>query len=96
MPFGTFLDTWPKWLFISFHAVFFLVGLWAYMTAKKQGAKYAPAFLLYALVHVGFALYLWDVFTIRMSVLVEQMLILVMVLWIVMKGKTTTPPPSSM
>lgn len=95
MPFGDFLNNWPDAIFITAHVLLLLVGAWAAMTAKKNGAPYANAFWLYVVVHLGFLAYLFDWFVIRASVLLEQMLILVMIVWIVMKGKSAGRPPSN-
>jgi len=95
MVIGEFLDTWPKAVFIVAHLLMLCVGIWAAMTAKRNGVPYANAFWLYVVVHLGFLAYLFDVFALRLSVLLEQMLILVMVLWIVMKGKSGQMPPTN-
>lgn len=81
--FGGFLDLMPSWLFIFAHVVFLGVGLWAAKTAMDKKVKYAKAFWLYPLVHVGFlSFFLLGAITFKMAVLVEQMLIVVMVVWV--------------
>ena len=87
MHFGSFLDSFPAWLFISVHILLLCVGIWAAMKAAKEQKPYAPAFWLYVAVHVGFLLYFAGVFAFKMSVLLEQILVLIMVLWIVIKGR---------
>jgi len=87
MPIGTFLDTFPPSLFIVIHIILLLVGVWAATAAAKSKLSYASAFWLYPVVHVGFLAYLLGFFTLRMSVFLEQVLVLVMVLWIVMKAR---------
>ena len=83
MPLGGFLDTMPAWLFISSHVLFLVIGLWAAKTAMDKKLKYAKAFWLYPLVHVGFLFFfLFDIWTFKMAVLLEQMLVVVMVVWI--------------
>lgn len=83
MSLGGFLDTMPVWLFISAHILFLAIGLWAAKTAMDKKLKYAKAFWLYPLVHVGFlSFFLLGALTFKMAVLVEQMLIVVMVVWI--------------
>ncbi len=83
MPFGGFLDTMPVWLFIAAHILFLAIGLWAVKTAMDKKLKYAKAFWLYPLVHVGFlSFFLLGALTFKMAVLIEQMLIVVMVVWI--------------
>ncbi len=83
MPIGGFLDTMPVWLFIAAHILFLAIGLWAVKTAVDKKLKYAKAFWLYPLVHVGFlSFFLVGALTFKMAVLVEQVLIVVMVVWI--------------
>lgn len=87
MPIGTFLDTLPTGLFVGAHLLFLAIGIWAALKAAKNRLPYASAFWLYVVVHLGFLGYLFGFLTIRMSVLLEQMLILAMVLWIVTKAQ---------
>ena len=83
MPIGGFLDTMPVLLFISAHILFLVIGLWAAKMAMDKKLKYAKAFWLYPLVHVGFlSFFLLDILTFKMAVLLEQMLIVIMVVWI--------------
>lgn len=84
MPIGTFLDAMPSTLFIAAHVIFLLVGIWAFRKAKQKQLRYATAFLLYIVVHIGFLAFFGGFFTLKMSVLLEQMLIVAMVLWIVL------------
>jgi len=58
-----------------------------YKKATSKKLKYASAFWLYSVVHIGFLASFAGIFTLKMSVLLEQMLILVMILWIVMKSQ---------
>lgn len=82
--FGGFLDTMPAWMFIFAHIVFLGVGLWAVKTAMDKNLKYAKAFWLYPLVHVGFlCFFLFGAITFKMAVFTEQMLVVAMVIWIV-------------
>ena len=87
MPLGAFLDTLPSVLFIVIHLILLSVGVWAAMKTKKMGLAYAPAFWLYVLVHIGYLAFFAGIFTLKMSVALEQVLILVMVIWIVMKAR---------
>lgn len=87
MVFGTFLDAFPPSLFIAVHIVLFLFGVWVAMKAQKIGLPYARAFWLYPVVHLGFLAYLTGIFTIRMSVFLEQVLMFAMVLWIIKKAQ---------
>ncbi len=84
---GGFLDTMPAWLFISAHILLLAIGLWAAKIAMDKKLKYAKAFWLYPLVHVGFlSFFLLGAITFKMAVLTEQMLIVVMVVWIAKKA----------
>lgn len=83
MPFGGFLDLMPAWLFVFAHILFLAIGLWAAKTAMDKKLKYAKAFWLYSLVHVGFlSFFLFGALTFKMAVFIEQMLVVVMVIWI--------------
>ncbi len=84
---GGFLDTMPAWLFILAHILFLAIGLWAAKTAMDKKLKFAKAFWLYALVHVGFlSFFLVGALTFKMAVFIEQMLLVVMVVWIAKKA----------
>ncbi len=87
MPIGTFLDPMPSILFISAHVLFLLIGLWAVKKAMDMKLPFAKAFWLYPVVHVGFLAYFGGFFTFKMAVLLEQMLIVVLVVWIVSKAQ---------
>ena len=77
MPVGGFLDSFPSALYIGAHLLFLLLGVWAVRRAGM--AKYAPAFWLYALSQVLFLAFFGGALTMKMAVLVEQMLIAGMV-----------------
>lgn len=87
MPLGGFLDLMPAWLFITAHLLFLLVGLWAAKKAMDMKLSYASAFWLYPVVHLGFLAYFGGFFTFKMAVLLEQMLMVIMVVWIVSKAQ---------
>jgi len=86
MPLGIFLDSMPPILFITAHVIFLGVGIWAAKKARDNKLAYANAFLLYPVVRLGFPAYFGGLFTFKMAVLLEQMLIVVMVVWIISKG----------
>ena len=77
MPFGTFLDSFPSALYIGAHVLFLVLGVWA--VRRAGAAKYAPAFWLYALSQVFFLAFFGGALTLKMAVLVEQMVIAGMV-----------------
>lgn len=87
MPIGTFLDSFPTMLFVSVHIALLLVGVWAVKKAMDMKLPFAQAFWLYPLVHVGFLSYFGGIFTFKMAVFLEQVLVVIMVVWIVTKAQ---------
>ena len=87
MPIGAFLDSLPKSLFIGTHIVLLLIGLWVAKQAMEKKLKYASAFWLYIVSQVVFLTVFWGLLTLKMGVLLEQILVLIMVLWIAMKSE---------
>ena len=83
---GGFLDTLPVALYVVIHAVLLLVALWLIKKTSDDKLKYSKALWLYALVHVGFLLVFAGLLTLKMGVFIEQVLILIMIFWIVMKS----------
>ncbi len=91
MHIGTFLDSFPPILFIGAHVIFLLVGVWAAKKAMDNKLAYASAFWLYVVSQIGFlAFFLGGIFTLKMSVLLEQTLVFIMILWIVMKARQSS------
>ncbi len=86
MQIGGFLDLMPMWLFVMAHLMFLVIGLWAAKRVMDAKLPYAKAFWLYPVVHLGFLAYFGGLFTFKMAVLLEQMLIVVMVVWIAKKA----------
>ena len=86
MPIGGFLDSFPSILFVIVHLVFLAVGLWALWRANSEGKDYAWAFGLYALSQIVFLGFFGGVVTIKMAVLLEQILIVILVIWIATAG----------
>jgi len=86
MPIGGFLDTLPVAMFVAVHIILLLVGLWVIKKASDKKLKYAKAFWLYPLVHIGFLSVFGGLLTLKMGVFLEQILILIMILWIVMNA----------
>lgn len=81
---GGFLDTFPTTVYVVIHAILLLIGLWAIKKAHDSRLKFANALWLYPLVHVGFLSVFGGLITLKMGVFIEQVLILIMILWIVM------------
>ena len=88
MPIGGFLDSLPSVLFVIVHLILLAAGLWALWKTNAEGRSYAWAFGLYALSQVVFLGFFGGVITIKLAVLLEQLLIVAMVLWIVMGAKS--------
>jgi len=82
MPMGSFLDSLPTMMFVAAHVVFLAVGIWAVTQAKKNKARFASAFWLYAVSQIVFLSFFGGLITMKMAVLVEQTLIVIMVIWI--------------
>lgn len=82
MPIGGFLDSFPAVLFIIVHLVFLAVGLWAWRKANSEGKSYAWAFGLYALSQLVFLGYFGGIFTLKMAALLEQILMVILVIWV--------------
>ena len=87
MPIGGFLTAMPVWMFVMVHLVFLCVGIWAAKKAMAAKLAYANAFWLYPLVHLGFLAHFGGLFTLELSVFLEQMLMVVMVVWIAKNAK---------
>ncbi len=87
MPIGGFLDSMPTVIFVIFHIIFLLVGLWAVMSLGKSKAKFASAFWLYIVSQIGFLAVFGGILTLKMGVLIDQILILILVIWVAMKVK---------
>jgi len=90
MPFGSFLDAIPVIVFVSVHAVALAIGAWAIRSTTTNRAPYAYAFALYAISQIGFLSVFGGALTLKMGVLIEQMLVLAMVLWIVLRTQRAT------
>ena len=84
MPIGGFLDSLPSILFVIVHLVLLAVAVWAIWRLNMGGIAYAWAFSLYAISQLVFLSFFGGIITIKMAVLLEQLLIVAMVVWIVM------------
>jgi hypothetical protein len=90
MPIGGFLDSIPTALFVTVHLAELAIGLWAIRSLTTGRAPYAYAFVLYAISQIGFLTVFGGAITLKFGVLIEQMLVLVMVLWIALRTKRAT------
>ena len=77
MPFGSFLDSLPSMLFASAHVLFLLVGVWVARKVSEARAPFASVIWLYAVSQVVFLAFFGGLITMKMAVLVEQMLMVV-------------------
>ncbi len=90
MPVGGFLDSIPVAVFIAVHLAELAIGLWAIRSLTSGKAPYAYAFGLYAISQIGFLTVFGGAITLKLGVLIEQMLVLAMVLWIAVRGQRAT------
>jgi hypothetical protein len=72
MPIGSFLDSFPSFLFITAHVLFLALGVWAW--------RRTPAFWLYVAAQAIFLGFFAGALTMKMAVLLDQTLMAVMVL----------------
>jgi len=79
MPIGSFLDSFPSLLFVAAHVMFLVIGVWAWKKAGGAGRRLAPTFWLYVAAQAIFLGFFGGVLTMKMAVLVEQMLMVAMV-----------------
>lgn len=87
MPIGTFLDDFPKALFVAAHVLFLLVGLWAIRRASAAKQPYAAPLWLYIVSQPVFLLFFGGAITLKMAVLAEQTLLVAMVIWLAVLAK---------
>ena len=95
MPIGGFLDTFPTILFVAFHLVFLAIGVWALWKTQQGGVSYAWAFGLYALSQVFFLGHFSGILTLKMTVFLEQSLMVILVIWIAMVAASSKAGRSS-
>ena len=77
--FGGFLDTWPKALYVLAHVAFLVVGIVLWRQAAAASPSLATALALYVVSQLVFLVFFANLITMKMAVLVEQMLVLAMV-----------------
>lgn len=90
MVIGGFLDTLPSALFIAAHVMFLGLGVWAATRREATLPTRTSLFWLYAISQIGFLGFFAGVVTLKMAVLIEQMLVAVIVLGAAMSSKTRT------
>jgi hypothetical protein len=77
--FGAFLDDLPASLYVFAHIVFLAAGLWLWSRATAGSVAHPGALLLYAASQLVFFAFFARWITLKMAVLVEQMLVFAMV-----------------
>ena len=82
-PFGGFLDDVPKAVYVLAHVAMFAVGIGLWVYARNTAFPHPGALLLYVMSQVIFFSFFANRITLKMAVLVEQMLMLIMVCAIV-------------
>ncbi len=90
MPVGGFLDAIPAIVFVAVHLAALVIGVWAIRSTTTNRAPFAYAFALYAISQIGFLSVFGGALTLKMGVLIEQMLVLAMVLWIALRTQRAT------
>jgi hypothetical protein len=84
MPFGDFLDAFPTLLFVSVHATFLVIAIWAIRRLSRYGLAFAPA-LVYAATQLALLAVLGGVLTLKMGVVIEQTLVVLLVVWLTLR-----------
>jgi hypothetical protein len=79
MPIGHFLDAFPALIFIAAHVMFLALGLWAWKRTGSGRAPFATSFWLYVAAQAIFLGFFGGALTMKMAVLLEQMLMAGMV-----------------
>lgn len=82
MPFGGFLDDFPTALFVGIHVMMIPVGLWAIWRTSKAKVKLAAPLWLYVASQPLFLLYWADVLILKITAVLEQTLIIIMIVWL--------------
>jgi hypothetical protein len=81
MPIGGFLDTLPAPLFVVVHLFELGLGVLAVWRMAPRGAQ-GWAFALYAASQIVFLAFFAGIITLKMAVLVEQIMIMGLVIWL--------------
>ena len=90
MVIGGFLDALPSALFIAAHVMFLGLGIWAATRRAPALATRTTLFWLYAISQIGFLGFFAGVLTLKMAVLIEQMLVAVIVVAAAMYSRART------
>ena len=86
MPVGQFLDSFPAALFIAAHVGFIGVGIYCIKKVKNLAPAYTLALWLYPISQIGFLVFFAGASTLKLAVLVEQMLVLALVVLVASKS----------
>ena len=90
MPVGQFLDSFPAALFIAAHVAFIGVGFYCIKKIKDLAPAHMLAFWLYPISQIGFLVFFAGASTLKLAVLIEQMLMVALVLLVARKAGQTT------
>lgn len=85
LPAGKVLDELPVSLYVLAHVVFLGIGIWLWLRATGGGLPWSGALLFYVISQIAFFGYFTKSITLKMAVLAEQILMVAMVLWIVLR-----------
>jgi hypothetical protein len=88
MPIGQFLDSFPAALFIAAHVAFIGVGLYCIKQIKALQPGLTLALWLYPISQIGFLVFFAGASTLKLAVLVEQMLMVALVVLVARKPGT--------
>ena len=86
MPVGTFLEAFPVQIFIAAHIALVGLGLWAIQRTKSSAPWVTGPLWLYVVSQPVFLLFFAGWITRPMAVFTEQMLMMVMVIWIALNA----------
>jgi hypothetical protein len=90
MPIGGFLDALPAPLFVLVHLFELGLGVFAVWRLAPRGTQ-GWAFALYAASQVVFLAFFSGIITLKMAVLLEQMMIMGLVIWLLAAREITSP-----
>jgi hypothetical protein len=87
MPAGQFLDSFPSWLFVFAHVAFLAAGVWCVRRGRSA------AIWLYPVSQIGFLVFFAGASTLKLAVLIEQMLVFALVITLARTSPTPDSPP---
>ena len=85
MPIGQFLDSFPAALFIAAHVAFLGIGLYCIKKINEPAPGLTLAMWFYPISESGFLVFFAGASTLKLAVLVEQMLMVALVVLVARK-----------